>query len=81
MRGEDQDGDTGHLLKETWMGSNYCKTDVFFKWRQFFCPNLLIEKKRVTQLINRKSGEDRYNKTTTTREQLPIKPPPDRQTN
>jgi uncharacterized membrane protein len=30
----------------------------------FFCLNLLIKKKRIAQLINRKPGKNRYNKTT-----------------
>jgi hypothetical protein len=32
------------------------------KWRQKLCPNLLI-KKKIAQLINEKSGKNRYNKS------------------
>jgi hypothetical protein len=35
----------------------------FLKRRQKLCPNLLIKKKRIAQLINRKPGKNRYNKT------------------
>jgi hypothetical protein len=33
------------------------------KWGQKLCPNLLIKKKRIAQLINGKLGENRYNNT------------------
>jgi hypothetical protein len=36
----------------------------FLKWRQKICPKLLIKKKRIAQLINKKSGKNRYKKTT-----------------
>jgi hypothetical protein len=35
----------------------------FLKRRQKLCLNLLIKKKRIVQLINRKPGKNRYNKT------------------
>jgi hypothetical protein len=34
------------------------------KWGQKLCPNLLIKKKRIAQLINGKLGKNRYNNTT-----------------
>jgi hypothetical protein len=34
------------------------------KRRQKICLNLLIKKKRIAQLINRKPGKNRYNKIT-----------------
>jgi hypothetical protein len=36
----------------------------FLKWEQKICPNLLIKKKRIAQLINGKPSKNRYNKTT-----------------
>jgi hypothetical protein len=33
------------------------------KREQKICPNLLIKKKRIAQLINGKSGENRYSNT------------------
>jgi hypothetical protein len=34
----------------------------FFKREQKLCSNLLIKKKRIAQLINRKLSKNRYNK-------------------
>jgi hypothetical protein len=34
----------------------------FLKQGQKICPNLLLDKKRIAQLINGKPGENRYNK-------------------
>jgi hypothetical protein len=44
----------------------YFPVGIFFflKRRQKICPNLLIKKKRIAQLINGKLGENHYNKTT-----------------
>jgi hypothetical protein len=39
-------------------------TFSFFKRRQKICLNLLIKKKRIAQLINRKPDKNHYNKTT-----------------
>jgi hypothetical protein len=36
---------------------------VFLKREQKICPNLLIKKKRIAQLINGKPGENRYSNT------------------
>jgi hypothetical protein len=36
----------------------------FLKQGQKICPNLLLNKKRIVQLINGKPGENRYNKIT-----------------
>jgi hypothetical protein len=39
------------------------KINSFFKGGQKLCPNLLIKKKRIAQLIDGKPDENRYNNT------------------
>jgi hypothetical protein len=37
---------------------------LFLKWEKKICPNLLIKKKRIAQLIYGKPGENQYRQTT-----------------
>jgi hypothetical protein len=36
----------------------------FLKWEQKICPNPLIKKKRIAQIINEKPDKNRYNQIT-----------------
>jgi hypothetical protein len=44
--------------------SLFAQSTIFFKRGQKLCPNLLIKKKRIAQLINGKLDENPYNNTT-----------------
>jgi hypothetical protein len=52
-----------NMLGARIMVSQSTQTKIL-KRGQKICPNLLIKKKRIVQLINRKPGENSYNKTT-----------------
>jgi hypothetical protein len=46
-------------------------TAIFFlKPKQKFCPNLLIKKKRIAQLIYGKPGKNQYKQTTTNHSEI-----------
>jgi hypothetical protein len=48
----------------------------FLKRGQKLCPNLLIKKERIAQLINGKLSENRYNNTTSNTEDPDQQKPP-----